>query len=94
VILVNPPPLPVTVTVCVPKDALAEANIVKVLVKGGIPLDGLNEKDRPLADVEAESETDGLLALVTVKEYEADLDRPPPLPVMDTLYVPVGVPDV
>ena len=42
--------------------------MVRVLVNVGVPLDGLNENVRPLADVDAESETDGLPAAVTVRE--------------------------
>jgi len=68
VLLETPPPLPVTVTVCVPSDPPVETEIVSVLVNVGVPLEGLNENVKPLADVEADSETDGLLAAETVRE--------------------------
>ncbi|MEM1792631.1 MAG: hypothetical protein QXE92_00125 [Thermofilaceae archaeon] len=74
-----------------PRDAVEDADIVKVLVNVGVPLDGLKEKLSPLPPL-ALSETEGLLAAFTVKPYVAVFDRPPPLPVTVTLYVPAGVP--
>ena len=46
-----------------------------MLVKYVVPLDGLKEKLSPLLPL-ALNETEGLLALLTVKLYEDDLDRP------------------
>ena len=46
-----------------------------MLVKYGVPLDGLKEKLSPLPPL-ALNETDGLPALLTVRLYEDDLDRP------------------
>lgn len=56
-----------------------------------MPLDGLKEKLNPLPPL-ALSETDGLLAALTVKPYDVDLETPPPLPDTVMLKVPVGVP--
>jgi len=59
VLLVTPPPVPVTVTVYVPNEMLEGAIIVRVLVAVGfgVTLDELSESDRPLGEDVAVSVT-------------------------------------
>ncbi len=57
VLLVTPPPVPVTVTVYVPRETPEGTVMVSVLVNVGFPLDGLKLNERPLGEDEAESVT-------------------------------------
>jgi hypothetical protein len=70
VLLETPAPDPVTVTVYVPSEAEGGTDIVRMLENVGLPLEGLNEKDRPLGEDEALRLTDAVvgepLASVTV----------------------------
>jgi hypothetical protein len=70
VLLEAPAPDPATVTVYVPSEAEEGTDIVRMLENVGLPLEGSNEKDRPLGEDDALRLTDAVvgepLASVTV----------------------------